>query len=222
MRCFPHIAAWRIGEAIFIMRQHIMLHALQVIDSPALDSQDGLDFQQEEWHKDCLPLHSSQLFHQLLKHLTSVYLSSLPSAILLSSLLTTVSTEMIQTGAQMASAKPSTPPSSPNLSSSVDMQMASAAPPENPLEATSTDLCSLTPCHTPPTNESSSQVVTVQFAQQFLDVLKSLSAKQGPPPPGKPSKATGDVPSARASRLEFKTVHEVYVFCEFQVQPCCS
>jgi len=59
----------------------------------------------------------------------------------------------------------------------------------------------------------------MQLAQQFLDILKSLSTKQGPPPP---PAATDEVKSeespARASKLEFKTVNEVYVFRGMDVQ----
>ena len=160
-------------------------------------------------------------------------------------------TEMIQASPSVALAQQSIPPSSPSLPSSesvvtlsnaqefidmvkavVAMQIASSpapkctcshTPPGDPSEATSTDLCPPTPHHTFPTTQPSAHIVTIEHVQQFFDILKSLSAKQGPPPPpGKPSKATGDVPSARASRLEFKTVHEVCVFREFQVQPCCS
>jgi hypothetical protein len=155
--------------------------------------------------------------------------------------------EMVQNGPPMSAACPRTPPTSPDLAPAqqaftlndaqqfieivkavMDMQIASAPAPKctcshTPPEVTSADLCSPTPCHTFPTNQPSAQIVTTEHVQQFLDILKSLSAKQGPPPPpGKPSKATGDAPSARASRLEFKTVHEVCVFCEFQVHPCCS
>ena len=147
-------------------------------------------------------------------------------------------------------AQPTTPPSSPSLPSSehvvtlsnaqefidmvkavVAMQIASSpAPkctcshtfPENRIEATSTDLCLPTPCHTPPTNQTSSQIVTTEHVQQFLDILNSLSTKQGPPqkspclikasegakPDAPEDTQPGTVP---ASMLEFKTVNEVYV-----------
>jgi hypothetical protein len=155
-------------------------------------------------------------------------------------------TEMIQASPSVALAQPTTPPSSPNLSSSehivtlnnaqqfievvkavVDMQMASAhaphctcshTPPGDPLEVTSTDLCSPTPHPTFSTNQPSAQIVTTEHVQQFLDILKSLSAKQGPPPPPtKPSGESGE-PKARASRLEFKTVNEVYVSSAVRIQ----
>jgi hypothetical protein len=83
-------------------------------------------------------------------------------------------------------------------------------PPEDASEATPTELCSPTPALAFPANQPSAQVVTT-YVQQFLDILKSLSTQQGPPsPPTKPSGESGE-PKARASRLEFKTVNEVYV-----------
>jgi hypothetical protein len=54
--------------------------------------------------------------------------------------------------------------------------------------------------------------VAVEFAQQLIKALKSTNTKQGPPPPPvKPSDEFGE-PKAQASRLELKTVNEVYVF----------
>ncbi|KAF8540209.1 P-loop containing nucleoside triphosphate hydrolase protein [Trichophaea hybrida] len=94
------------------------------------------------------------------------------------------------------------------------MQMASAharkctcchTPPEDPSEATSTDLCSPTLCPTFPTDQPLAQTVTTEHVQQFLDILKSLNTKQGPSP------KSPDLPeTAPASRLEFKTVNEVW------------
>lgn len=61
---------------------------------------------------------------------------------------------------------------------------------------------------------SSSQVAT-EFAQQFVEALKSVNAKQGLPPPAKPVSAghedKSEEPKARASTLGFKKVNEVYV-----------
>lgn len=140
-------------------------------------------------------------------------------------------TEMIQASPSVALAQPSTPPSSPSLLSSehvvtlsiaqefldmvkavVAMQIASSpalkctcshTPPENPIEATSTDLCLRTLCHTSPADQASSQVV---------------STMQGPPPP--PAKRSGESeePKGRASRLEFKTINEVYVSNAARIQ----
>jgi hypothetical protein len=66
--------------------------------------------------------------------------------------------------------------------------------------------CLATPCHTSPTNQTSPQIMTSEHVQQFLDILRSLSTTQGPPPP--PAKLSGESgePKARVSRLEFKTV----------------
>ena len=102
----------------------------------------------------------------------------------------------------------------------MDMQMASIhvakctcshTPLEDSSEATSTELCSPNPGPAYLANQPLAQVVTTEHIQQFLDILKTLSTKKGPPPP--PTKPSGDSgePKARASRLEFKTVNEVYV-----------
>jgi hypothetical protein len=153
-------------------------------------------------------------------------------------------TEMVQTGPPMSVACPRTPPTSPGLAPApqaftlndaqqflemikavIDMQVASAPAPKcncshTPPEVISTSLCSPTPCHTFPTNQPSAQIVTTEHVQQFLDILKSLSTMQGPPPsPTKPSGESGE-PKARASRLEFKTVNELYVFNVTQVHTC--
>jgi hypothetical protein len=88
-------------------------------------------------------------------------------------------------------------------------------PPGNPPPSLATETAtaapgSPTPCHTCSTKSLSQ--VAVEFAQQFMDALKSINSQQGPPPPpAKPSGESGQ-PKARASRLEFKIVNEVYVF----------
>jgi hypothetical protein len=94
-----------------------------------------------------------------------------------------VSTEMIQTGAQMAQARPSTPQ---------DL--------EQPL----------------------AQIMTTRRIEQLLDILKSFSTKEGPPPsPDSIRASEGAKPNAPensrpqttlASGLEFKTVNKVYVY----------
>jgi hypothetical protein len=150
---------------------------------------------------------------------------------------TKVSTEMVQTPLPFA------PPSSPNLSLSkcfntssdaqelvkavMDMEIASGrppnctcshTPPEDASEATPTEPCSQTAGLAFPANQPSTQVVTTEYVQQFLDILNSLSTKQGPPPPpAKPPSESGE-PKARASRLEFKTVNEVYVSNAARIQ----
>jgi hypothetical protein len=164
---------------------------------------------------------------------------------LITALITVI--EMVQNGPPMSAVCPRTLPTSPDLvpaqqafilndtqqfieivKAVMDIQIASAPAPKYtcsymPPEVTSADLYLPTPYHIFPTNQPLVQIVTTEYIQQFLDIFKSLSTKQGPPPPsGKPSKATGDIPSTRALRLEFKTVYKVYVFCEFQVHPYCS
>jgi hypothetical protein len=143
----------------------------------------------------------------------------------------------------LALGQPTTPPSSPvplpskrfaTLSDAqelvkavIDMQVASAyapkctcahTPPEDPSEAALTDFYSPSLCPTFPTNQPSQQIVTTEHVQQFLDILKFLSTKQGPPPPAAADKIESENPLARASKLEFKTVNEVYVFNAAQVQ----
>ncbi|KAI6709035.1 AAA family ATPase [Diplocarpon mali] len=125
---------------------------------------------------------------------------------------TEVSTEMVQQPA---------PPTSPNLSASKcfvtfkDMQIVSAhtakctcshTPPEDASDRTST-FCS----STFPTNQPQPQIVTTAHVQQFFDILRSLSTKQEPPPPpASIDKGKSEEPPARASKLEFKTVNEVW------------
>jgi hypothetical protein len=67
------------------------------------------------------------------------------------------------------------------------------------------------PCPHFPTKSSSQ--IAAEFAQQVVEALKSVNAKQEPPPPAKPSSpGHEDEPKARASTLEFKKVNEVYVY----------
>ena len=115
-------------------------------------------------------------------------------------------TEMIHT----AVAEQTTPPNSPtseqivtlnNVQQFIDMVKAVVA-----MEIASA------PYHTPPTNQSSSHGVTTGHVQQFLDILKSFNAKHGPPlPPAAADKVESEELPARASKLDFKTVNEVYV-----------
>jgi hypothetical protein len=138
---------------------------------------------------------------------------------------------------------PFAPPSSPNPSLSkcfnassdaqglvkavMDMEITSGrtpnctcshTPPEDASEATLTEPCSPAPGRAFPANQPSAQVVTTEHVQQFLEILKSLSTQQGPPPP--PTKPSGESgkPKARASRLEFKTINEVYVSNAARIQ----
>jgi len=93
----------------------------------------------------------------------------------------------------------------------------SHTPPEDPSEATSTDLCSPTPGHTFLTNHLLGQIVTTGHVQQFFDILKSLSTSQGSPLPATTNEVKSEELLARASKLEFKTVNEVYVSNPTQV-----
>jgi hypothetical protein len=129
-------------------------------------------------------------------------------------------TEMMQTSSQMALAQPGTPPSSPNqsehmvgwnndhqfidvLKAIVDMQIASAPAPAPPPKWA----CS----HT------SAESQTVQTAQLTVDLLeqfisKLIDAKSNSPKPSKDATPGDPQPEiSRASKLEFKTVIEVYV-----------
>jgi hypothetical protein len=129
-------------------------------------------------------------------------------------------TEMIQTSSQMALTQPGTPPSSPNqsehifgwnnahqfidvLKAIVDMQIASAPAPAPPPK-----------CACSHTSAESQTVQTAQLTVDHLEQLisKLIDAKSKPPKPSKDAKPGDPQPEiARASKLEFKTVIEVYV-----------
>ena len=53
----------------------------------------------------------------------------------------------------------------------------------------------------------------MEFAQHFMEALKSINSKPGPPAPPHPSGDAGETkseePKARASTLKFKKVNEV-------------
>jgi len=80
-----------------------------------------------------------------------------------------------------------------------------------------------TPSPCPNCTTKSSSQVAMEFAQQLVEVLKSVNAKQEPPPPAKPFSAghgdKSEEPKARASTLEFKKVNEVYVY-QSTARPC--
>jgi hypothetical protein len=94
----------------------------------------------------------------------------------------------------------------------------SHTPPEDASEATPTEPCSPTPGLAFPADQPSAQVVTTEYVRQFLDILKSLSTQQGPPPPPTKLSSESGEPKPRASRLEFKTVNEVYVSNAARIQ----
>jgi hypothetical protein len=122
-----------------------------------------------------------------------------------------VSTEMIQTGAQMAPAKPSTPPSSPSQPSSeqlvtlsnvhqfIDMVRAVVA-----MEIASNP--NRTSENTSP--QASTQPLTSQDLEQLI--LKLIDAKSEPPKSSEGPKPDAHPEVARASKPEHKTVTEVY------------
>ncbi len=89
-------------------------------------------------------------------------------------------------------------------------------PPEHASEATPTEPCSPAPGRVFPASQPSTRIVTTEHVQQFLDILKSLSTQQGPPDSVKAAEgartdAGEQSEIAPASKLEFKTVNEVYV-----------
>jgi hypothetical protein len=155
-------------------------------------------------------------------------------------------TEMVHCSPPLSQPVSNTPPDSPRplpvvalsdgqatemANAVAAMQMAPSAPsshhsscqppPGSPPPSLATETApaapgSPTPCNT--CSAKSSSQVAVEFAQQFMDALKSINSKQGaPPPPAKPPGESGQ-PKARASRLEFKTVNEVYVFNAARIQ----
>jgi hypothetical protein len=127
-----------------------------------------------------------------------------------------VSTEMIQTGAQMAPAKPSTPPSSPSQSSSeqlvtlnnvhqfIDMVKAVVA-----MEIASAPKCT---CSDTPSEIAHPRASTQPLISQDLEqlILKLIDAKSKPPKSSEGAKPDAHPEAARASMLEYKTVTEVY------------
>jgi hypothetical protein len=128
---------------------------------------------------------------------------------------------MIQTDPQIALAQQTTPPSSPNqsehivgwnnahqfidvLKAIVDMQIASAPTPAPAPKCA----CS----HTSAESQTvqTAQPLTVDHLEQLISKL--MNAKSKPPKPSKDAKPGDPQPEiARASKLEFKTVIEVYV-----------
>jgi hypothetical protein len=150
------------------------------------------------------------------------------------STLTTAPTEMVHYGPRLS--LPVSPPDSPRplpvvaWSDDQATEMANAiaamkmAPTTLSCHFSSSETLLGNPPPTPSpcpncTTKSSSQVAT-EFAQQFVEALKSVNAKQEPPPPAKPFSAShedkSEEPKARASTLEFKKVNEVYVYARVQ------
>ena len=138
---------------------------------------------------------------------------------------TTAPTEMVYCGPLLS--LPASPPESPVVAWSDDQarEMADAIAamkmgPTLPSRFSSAETLLGNPPPTPSpcpncTAKSFSQVATA-FAQQVVEALKSVNAKQEPPPPPKPLSPGHDdesaEPKARASTLGFKKVNEVYVY----------
>jgi len=118
-------------------------------------------------------------------------------------------TEMIQT----ARAQPTTPPNSPNPSSDPIVTLSNAQQFIDMVKAVvAMDIAS-----TPPIIQPLPQLVTIEYVQPFLDILKSLGTKQEtPPPPAAVAKVESEQLKARGSTLEFKKVNEVYVYARLQ------
>ncbi|KAF8850015.1 P-loop containing nucleoside triphosphate hydrolase protein [Acephala macrosclerotiorum] len=129
---------------------------------------------------------------------------------------------MAQHGSSLSS---NTPPDSPGQSSVgtlnieqakeiadaiAAMKMVPAAPSLLPSSETPLGNPPPSPSRCPTCSAKSSSQVAMEFAQQLMDALKSIDSKQEPPPP--PAKPSGESvqPKARASKLEFKTVNEVW------------
>lgn len=86
-------------------------------------------------------------------------------------------------------------------------------------EMTSTALCSSCSCYMCSMSTSLSQTEVVQLIYKFLDVLKSLSTKQRSfSSSAAANKVESEKASAQGSKLEFKTVNEVFVYHGIQVQ----
>jgi hypothetical protein len=124
--------------------------------------------------------------------------------------------EMVHTGAPLTQARPNTPPSSPNDSSEhvvtlssaqqfIEMVTAIVA-----MQMASSPASKCTCSHVPPENptfQASPQPLTLENLEQLL--LKLIDAKSKPPKVSEGAKL--DAPeAARASKLEYKTVTEVY------------
>ena len=127
-------------------------------------------------------------------------------------------TEMIQTGAPLSLAQPSTPPSSPNLLSSehivtlnnaqqfIEMVKAVVAMEAAPTTLASKCTCSHTPPKSPNPQECPRPLTVDDLERLILKLIEAKSAK-----PTSPGETQSEDVVAQASRLEYKTVNEVYV-----------
>jgi hypothetical protein len=128
-------------------------------------------------------------------------------------------TEMIQASPSVALAQQSTPPSSPSLPSSeqvitlsnaqefIDMVKAIVA---MQIAFTPSPKCT---CSDAPSGNAHPQASTQPLTSQDLEqlILKLIDAKSKPPKSSECAKPDAHPEAARASKLEHKTVTEVYV-----------
>jgi hypothetical protein len=131
------------------------------------------------------------------------------------------STEMIQKGRPSSQALIGTPPNSPDLSQSLSFTLNDAHQFIDMVKAVVTiQIASTAPsphcvCSDPsvksPILQTPSPPVTLEHLEQLF--LKLIQSKDEAPDDAKSNAKPGDQPKiARASKLEFKTVNEVYVF----------
>ena len=177
----------------------------------------------------CAPQHPALQSHfrtfSLVYILSSTYIkaSIIPT-------LTMAPTEMVQTGAPLTQARPSTPPSSPNASSEhvvtlsnaqqfhpilnldtdgvfdVEMVKAVVAMQTESSPASKCTCSNALPEN--PTFQASAQPLTLSNLEQLL--LKLIEAKSEPPKVSEDAKPDAHPEVTRASKLEYKTVTEVY------------
>jgi hypothetical protein len=126
-------------------------------------------------------------------------------------------TEMIQTDPQMAQAQQTTPPSSPASNPILDLDRDGIFDLQAPAPAPATNCtCSHTSAESQ-TLQASAQPLTVEHLEQLISKL--IDAKSKPPKASKDAKPGDPQPeTARASKLEFKTVIEVYVSNEVLIK----
>jgi hypothetical protein len=106
------------------------------------------------------------------------------------------STEMIKIGFSLHSPRPTTPPRTPTMS-----------------DEDASEILAVMKMHPTSPNPDCYRSEFLPFAQQFLDIVKSLSSTQSTPAvPAAADEVKAEDPPARVSKLEFKAVNEVLVF----------
>lgn len=172
----------------------------------------------------CVPQHPGLQASSEASHFLHILSITHIEAIYQSSTLTMASTEMIQTGAPLSLAQPSTPPSSPNLLSSEHIVTLSNVQQfiemVKAMEVAPNTLASKCTCsHMPPESpnpQASTRALTFQDLERLI--LKLTEARSADsagisedPKPTSPGDTQPEDVVAEASRLEFKTVDELYV-----------